>query len=136
MGGSGGSVCGINLCARNLRYGLSPDTGVEEVIEAGGIAACDGTAGRGGLDTPLGEGGGLVSGGEGQRVRLARANAAPDMRLVILDELSATRFEQRGVLLARAREHWKDATLLSISHNISENDGVRTGVGDRRRPRC
>ena len=59
--------------------------------------------------------------GEGQRVRLARAMLRPDVRLVILDEpFRGLDFEQRGVLLSRAREHWKDATLLSISHNISE----------------
>ena len=38
------------------------------------------------VQTPLGEGGGLVSGGEGQRVRLGRALLRADVRLVILDE--------------------------------------------------
>jgi ATP-binding cassette subfamily B protein len=104
----------------NLRYGLSSDTAVEEVIEAAELRRVMERL-PAGLDTPLGEGGGLVSGGEGQRVRLARAMLRPDMRLVILDEpFRGLDFEQRGVLLARAREHWKDATLLSISHNISE----------------
>ena len=74
-----------------------------------------------GLKTPLGEGGGLVSGGEGQRVRLARALLRPGVRLVILDEpFRGLDFEQRRVLLARAREIWRDATLLSISHDIAE----------------
>ena len=74
-----------------------------------------------GLDTQLGEGGGLVSGGEGQRVRLARALLRPGVRLVILDEpFRGLDIEQRRVLLARARELWKDATLLSISHDIAE----------------
>jgi ATP-binding cassette subfamily B protein len=45
----------------------------------------------------------------------------PDVRLVILDEpFRGLDFEQRSVLLSRAREHWKDATLLSISHHIAE----------------
>ena len=74
-----------------------------------------------GLDTPLGEGGGLVSGGEGQRVRLGRALLRPGVRLVILDEpFRGLDFEQRHKLLARAREVWRDATLLSISHDIAE----------------
>ena len=39
-----------------------------------------------GLQTLLGEGGGLLSGGEGQRVRLARALLSPTTRLALLDE--------------------------------------------------
>ncbi|MEZ4681383.1 MAG: ABC transporter ATP-binding protein [Caldilineaceae bacterium] len=39
-----------------------------------------------GLQTTLGENGGLVSGGEGQRVRLGRALLRPDVQLAILDE--------------------------------------------------
>ena len=74
-----------------------------------------------GLDTPLGEGGGLVSGGEGQRVRLGRALLRPDVRLAILDEpFRGLDFEQRHKLLARSRETWRDATLLAISHDIAE----------------
>ena len=74
-----------------------------------------------GLQTPLGEGGGLVSSGEGQRVRLARALLRPGVRLVVLDEpfrgLGRT---QRRELLARARQTWQDATLLCITHDVSE----------------
>jgi len=104
----------------NLRYGLSSDSPVEEVIDAAELQRVLERL-PAGLDTALGEGGGLVSGGEGQRVRLARAMLRPDVRLVILDEpFRGLDFEQRGVLLSRAREHWKDATLLSISHNIAE----------------
>lgn len=39
-----------------------------------------------GLQTHLGEGGGLISGGEGQRVRLGRGMLRPGARLIILDE--------------------------------------------------
>jgi ATP-binding cassette subfamily B protein len=74
-----------------------------------------------GIDTPLGEGGGLVSGGEGQRVRLGRALLRPGVRLAILDEpFRGLDFEQRHNLLARSREIWRDATLLAISHDIAE----------------
>ena len=39
-----------------------------------------------GLTSPLGEGGKLLSGGEGQRVRLGRVLLQPTPRLVLLDE--------------------------------------------------
>jgi ATP-binding cassette subfamily B protein len=74
-----------------------------------------------GLQTPLGEGGGLVSGGEGQRVRLGRAMLRPGARLVILDEpfrgLDRTK---RRELLARARQVWAGATLICITHDVSQ----------------
>ncbi len=57
-----------------------------------------------GLQTPLGEGGGLVSGGEGQRVRLARALVRPGVRLALFDEpFRGLDRGQRRELLARAR---------------------------------
>lgn len=75
-----------------------------------------------GLQTILGENGGLVSGGEGQRVRLGRAMFRTGIRLVILDEpfrgLDRT---QRQELLARVREYWQEATLIFISHDIGDS---------------
>ena len=74
-----------------------------------------------GLQTPLGEGGGLVSGGEGQRVRLGRALLRPGVRLVILDEpFRGLDRERRRELLARARQWWRGATLLCITHDVGE----------------
>jgi ATP-binding cassette subfamily B protein len=74
-----------------------------------------------GLQTFLGEGGGLVSGGEGQRVRLGRALLRPEARLVILDEpFRGLDREARRRLLARVRQVWQGATLLCITHDMSE----------------
>jgi ABC-type bacteriocin/lantibiotic exporter with double-glycine peptidase domain len=74
-----------------------------------------------GLQTTLGEGGGLVSGGEGQRVRFGRALLRRDVRLAILDEpFRGLDVERRALLLARAREAWRDATLLCVTHDMSE----------------
>jgi ATP-binding cassette subfamily B protein len=74
-----------------------------------------------GLQTPLGESGALVSGGEGQRVRLARAMLRPAVRLAILDEpFRGLARDQRRGLLARARRLWQDATLLAVTHDIEE----------------
>jgi len=73
------------------------------------------------VKTPLGEGGGLVSGGEGQRVRLGRAMLRPDVRLVILDEpFRGLDREKRRILLERCRRYWQDATLLFISHDVGD----------------
>ncbi|MBV9082276.1 MAG: ATP-binding cassette domain-containing protein [Acidobacteriaceae bacterium] len=75
----------------------------------------------GGLQTALGEGGGLVSGGEGQRVRFARALLRRDARLVILDEpFRGLDREKRRESLSRARQAWKNATLVCITHDIEE----------------
>jgi ATP-binding cassette subfamily B protein len=74
-----------------------------------------------GLATPLGEGGGLISGGQGQRARFGRALLRADVRLVILDEpFRGLDRDQRRVLLARARAHWKGATLLCITHDVAD----------------
>jgi ABC-type bacteriocin/lantibiotic exporter with double-glycine peptidase domain len=74
-----------------------------------------------GLQTPLGEGGGLVSGGEGQRVRFGRALLRCGVRLAILDEpFRGLDVARRDLLLARAREAWAGATLLCITHDMSE----------------
>jgi len=72
-----------------------------------------------GLQTPLGEGGGLVSGGEGQRVRFGRALARRGVRLVIMDEpFRGLDREQRRTLLQRARQVWSTATVLCITHDV------------------
>jgi ABC-type bacteriocin/lantibiotic exporter with double-glycine peptidase domain len=106
--------------AENLRYGSSNAAPIDNVIDAVELARVIERLPNG-LDTPLGEGGGLVSGGEGQRVRLGRALLRPGIRLVILDEpFRGLDFDQRHKLLARAREVWRDATLIFISHDIRE----------------
>jgi ATP-binding cassette subfamily B protein len=74
-----------------------------------------------GMKTILGEGGGLVSGGEGQRVRLGRAFLRKDARLVILDEpFRGLDRAQRRQLLQQARQHWQASTLICITHDVSE----------------
>ncbi|MCI5138410.1 MAG: ABC transporter ATP-binding protein [Candidatus Electrothrix sp. AR1] len=77
-----------------------------------------------GEDTLLGESGGFLSGGEGQRVRLGRGLNRDSPRLVILDEpfRGLTR-EQRRDLLAQARRYWQGATLIFISHDVSDSLG-------------
>jgi ATP-binding cassette subfamily B protein len=98
----------------NLRYGN------EEVFDLSSARSILGT-----LSLPpeskLGEGGALVSGGEGQRIRLGRAFLREGVRLALLDEpFRGLDRETRGALLRRARSHWKEATLLAITHDVGE----------------
>ncbi len=77
-----------------------------------------------GLQTTIGENGRLLSGGQGQRVRMARAMLQDDVRLVIMDEpFRGLDRPKRDLLLARAREFWKDATLICITHDVSQAEG-------------
>jgi ABC-type multidrug transport system fused ATPase/permease subunit len=74
-----------------------------------------------GMQTPLGESGRLLSGGEGQRVRFGRGLRRSGIRLAVLDE--AFRGLERGrrrTLLETARRRWKDATMLHITHDVGE----------------
>lgn len=109
----------------NLAY-ASPDDGLER---AGGTVEAARLRGvleklPQGLQTHLGEGGGLLSGGEGQRVRLARALMQTDVRLALLDEpFRGMDRPQRVALLADARAWWRAATLLCVTHDVGETLG-------------
>jgi ATP-binding cassette subfamily B protein len=74
-----------------------------------------------GMQTSLGEGGALVSGGEGQRVRIGRALGRPDVRLAILDEPArGLDRDRRQKFLRRARRHFKSATMFYITHDVTD----------------
>jgi len=105
----------------NLRYGSNDNsmTSIGNVIDS---ADLDHTLQHlpDGFQAILGEGGALLSGGEGQRVRLGRAMLRPEIRLVLLDEsFRGLDRESRHRLLAHARKAWPEATLLCITHDIS-----------------
>lgn len=105
----------------NLAYGSGHDTldTVGTAIEQSDLLAVLDRL-PGGLQAPLGEAGARLSGGEGQRVRLARAMLRPDARLVILDEpFRGLERERRAALLARCRDYWKQATLICITHDVA-----------------
>jgi len=74
-----------------------------------------------GLQTPLGEAGGRLSGGEGQRVRFARAWLKQDARLALLDEpFRGLERALRRQLLKRARARFAQASLLCVTHDVGE----------------
>jgi len=106
----------------NLRYGIEHSEGMPlgEVIQRADLFEVMERL-PDGLKTVLGESGGLVSGGEGQRVRLGRSMLRQGVRLVVLDEpfRGLDRAKRRN-LLAEARRLWDGITLLCITHDVGE----------------
>jgi ABC-type bacteriocin/lantibiotic exporter with double-glycine peptidase domain len=106
----------------NLLYG-NPDAGLNCVGDVLQQAQLVETLQRlpDGLQTILGEGGGLLSGGEAQRVKFGRGLARYQPRLVILDEpFRGLERRRRRELLELARNRWKSATLILITHDVTE----------------
>jgi ABC-type multidrug transport system fused ATPase/permease subunit len=106
----------------NLRYGVHTATclPLSKIIELSQLGETLRKLPEG-LQTRLGESGALVSGGEGQRVRLGRGMLRPGARLVILDEpFRGLDRSRRRELLSNSRLLWRTATLLCITHDVSE----------------
>jgi ABC-type bacteriocin/lantibiotic exporter with double-glycine peptidase domain len=106
----------------NLRYGAHgpTDLPLSKMIELSELSGVLRKLPEG-LQTQMGEAGGLVSAGEGQRMRLGRGMLRPGVRLVILDEpFRGLDRERRQDLLSNSRLLWRDATLLCITHDVSE----------------
>jgi ATP-binding cassette subfamily B protein len=119
---------GIQLWNRslleNLRYGAPPDhTPLADVLDAADLWEMLLRLPEG-QQTVLGEAGALLSGGEGQRVRLGRAMLRQAARLVLLDEpFRGLDRPRREALLARARRFWRRSTLLCVIHDVGETLG-------------
>ena len=104
----------------NIRFG-KPDATHEEVIEACKKACCHDfiTSLSAGYDTVAGEGGGVLSGGEKQRISIARA-ILKDAPIIILDEAtSSVDPENECMLISAIKELTKNKTLISIAHRLS-----------------
>ena len=106
--------------ADNLRI-AKPDASDTELKEALHAAQCDDIIGRlpQGMDTVLGSEGTYLSGGEQQRIAIARAilKKAP---VVILDEATAFADPENEVLVQKAfTELTKHSTVIMIAHRLS-----------------
>ena len=65
-----------------------------------------------------------MSGGQGQRVRLARAMVRSNVRLAILDEpFRGLDRDKRARLLAESRRLWNGKTLFCVTHDVSQTQG-------------
>jgi len=106
----------------NLRYGMedTATTSLGKILQEADLYGVLDLL-PDGMKTQLGEGGGLVSGGEGQRVRLGRAFYRSGTRLAILDEpFRGLDRAKRRQLLQQALAHWASATLVFITHDVGE----------------
>jgi len=103
----------------NIKFGR-PDATHEQVVAAAKAACCHDfiTALPDGYDTVLGEGGGSLSGGEKQRISIARA-MLKDAPIVILDEATASVDpENEAELQAAISSLTKGKTLILIAHRL------------------
>lgn len=104
----------------NIKFG-KPDATPEEVIEAAKRACCHDFIESlpDGYQTVIGEGGSTLSGGEKQRISIARA-IVKNAPIVILDEAtSSVDPENETALLTAINELTRNKTLISIAHRLS-----------------
>ena len=74
----------------------------------------------------IGEGGGTLSGGEKQRISIARA-ILKDAPIIILDEATSSVDPENEEELQRAiAELTHDKTIIMIAHRLKTVPGVRT----------
>ncbi len=105
--------------ANNIRFG-EPEASMEAVIAAAKKAMCHDfiMSLPDGYDTMIGEGGASLSGGEKQRISIARA-IMKDAPIIILDEATANVDPENEALLTKAIEELtKNKTIIMIAHRL------------------
>lgn len=104
----------------NICFG-KPDATEEEMIEAAKKACCHNfiMALPDGYNTVIGEGGGTLSGGEKQRISIARA-ILKDAPIIILDEATASVDpENEHLIQAAISELTLGKTIITIAHRLA-----------------
>lgn len=109
-----------DIIKNNIKFG-SPDATDEQIIAAAKAARCHDfiMALPDGYDTVIGEGGSSLSGGEKQRISIARA-MLKDAPIVILDEATASIDPENEHLIQEAISaltHGK--TIITIAHRLA-----------------
>ena len=103
----------------NIKFG-EPNASNEDVVDAAKKACCHEFIMQlaNGYQTIIGEGGSTLSGGEKQRISIARA-ILKDAPIVILDEAtSSVDLENQHALLTAINELTKGKTLITIAHRL------------------
>ena len=105
--------------ANNIRF-ANTQAPMEQVIEASKKACCHDFIMNlpNGYDTIIGEGGASLSGGEKQRIAIARA-IMKDAPIIILDEATANVDPENEMELTQAIENLtKEKTIIMIAHRL------------------
>jgi len=105
--------------ANNIRFG-QPDAPMEKVIDAAKKACCHDFIMQlpDGYDTVIGEGGASLSGGEKQRISIARA-IMKDAPVIVLDEATANVDPENEADLMKAIDALtREKTIIMIAHRL------------------
>jgi ATP-binding cassette subfamily B protein len=126
--------------ASNLRYG-NPDATDEELWTALDVAQARGFVERmtGGLDAPIAQGGSNVSGGQRQRLAIARLLVRRPEIYLFDDSFSALDYSTDAALRAALAHQIADATVVIVAQRVSTirdadrivvlDDGLVVGTG-------
>ena len=107
----------------NIAYGMPEvsEAAIEKAVEAAALTEVVAALPKG-LDTPVGEAGGLLSGGQKQRISIARA-LLKDAPILILDEAtSALDSESENQIKEALEILMKGRTCLTVAHRLSTID--------------
>jgi len=105
--------------ANNIRFG-QPDAPMEKVVDAAKKACCHDFIMQlpDGYDTVIGEGGASLSGGEKQRISIARA-IMKDAPIIVLDEATANVDPENEADLMKAIDALtREKTIIMIAHRL------------------
>lgn len=124
--------------ADNMRWG-KPDASDEEIIRALKTAQAYEFVEKLGLDYEIEEGGKNFSGGQRQRLTIARALVSAPPVVILDDSLSALDYQTDANLRAALKKELSDTTVIIISQRISSvmnaddilalDDGEQAGLG-------
>lgn len=129
--------------ASNLRYG-KPDATEEELMRAVRIAQAEEIIAEKeeGLESPIAQGGGNVSGGQKQRLSIARALVRHPEIYIFDDSFSALDFKTDAALRRALKNETGDATVLIVAQRINTildadqivvlDEGKVVGIGTHR----
>lgn len=129
--------------SENIRYGKE-DATEEEVRRAAEIAQATDFIGKmeQGFESPIAQGGTNVSGGQKQRLSIARALVRPAEIYIFDDSFSALDFKTDAKLRAALKQETRDSTVIIVAQRVSTvldadqiivmNDSQIAGIGTHR----